>query len=669
MAQGILTPLQITAAAALLNNQGIKPLPAALTTALNTINATTLFSNFLIAVNTYLLQDFADVETLEQLLTIGNTNCPALGNSIPVAYANLDYPISPVDGSSLSPFGFTGLIEQTGNEYLGDGNTGQFCQGFMAVQGYLGTVNQFINSAVNAQTYLGPTFTNMDALVTNNISELNPEFDKFATDLYQQGQLWNPANMEYYGTPAGLLQQISVVGKFAGAFFGGLQSALLAQGLTSRNIQQLLQGQNQLTTTEFNTLQQLAYVAMTEVTGDSLNQVLQILDCTLPNINNMADLLNPVKTFPQSYNTLNVPLGAAGWQPIYNPGNSVNLAVIPAVNAVLPTASGCDELAKVIPPDQAVANKALQVSMSQLTGLPLTTFPELAQVIRGLSNRIWNPNITYQANAVVSWGSGVPTNYQAQQDVPQGIDITNPSYWLPTDLGGLNTMAGLPLIQAQTTPIATSVSSYFSTSQATGSGTNGTITTYDVIGLAVDSDNFAGQLATATTNIDTLQTAGALATLNTALTDIASAATNPQVITYIDNANAAIASIVANPTYATEVAALNTVWDYMASILSQELTYQTNGGIDYFSLQANEQTSIMAFVQQLPQYGLDRIAGGACEFLEQVADTSILGGQAIVGSMREGQNNQRLVGAQLSQDTQPSTQPAITPIPVITPVY
>jgi hypothetical protein len=230
-------------------------------------------------------------------------------------------------------------------------------------------------------------------------------------------------------------------------------------------------------------------------------------------------------------------------------------------------------------------------------------------------------------------------------------------------------MAGLPLIQAQTTPVASSVSSYFATNQATGSGTNDTITTYDVIGLAVDSDNFAGQLATVTTNIDTLQTAGALATLNTALTDIASAATNPQVITYIGNANAAIASIVGNPTYATEVAALNTAWDYMASILSQELTYQTNGGIDYFSLQANEQTSIMGFVQQLPQYGLDRIAGGACEFLEQVADTSILGGQAIVGSMREGQNNQRLRSAQLAQDTQPSSQPAIAPIPVITPVY
>jgi len=52
MAQGIVTPLQLTAAAALLNNQSLKPLPAALTAALTTIYSTTLFSNFLTAVNT-----------------------------------------------------------------------------------------------------------------------------------------------------------------------------------------------------------------------------------------------------------------------------------------------------------------------------------------------------------------------------------------------------------------------------------------------------------------------------------------------------------------------------------------------------------------------------------------------------------------------------------------
>jgi hypothetical protein len=668
MAQGIVTPLQLTASASMLNNQGINALPSALTTALATINATTLISNFLSAVNSYVTQTYANATTLQSLLTIGTSNCPALGNSIPAAYTNLPYVVTDANGDNQSPYGFTGLIQQTGNAYLGAGDLGKFCQGFMAVQGYLSIVNQFINSAVNVQTYLGPTFTSMDALVTNNISDINPDLGAFATDLYQQGQLWNPANMIAYGTPAGLLQQLAAVGRLKGGFFGGLQTALTVQGLLDTDIQQLIRGQEQLTATEFNTLQMLAYQAMKQVTGDSLAQVLAILDVTLPNIMTMADLLNPIKTFPRSYATLNVPAGAT-WQPIYQPGTSVNLAIAPLVNAVLPAASGCDELAKVIPPAQAVANKAIQVSLQQATGIPLTTVPALAQTVQGLADSNWNPAITYLANDVVNYAAPDLTVYQAQQDVPAGTDISNTDYWLPTTLGGLSTLSGLPLLQEQTAPVDSSVSTYFATQQATGSGVNGTITTCDVLGTAIDYNNFAAQLNTATTNINSLQTAGALTTLNAAYVNIAGAANNNQVLNYITDANNAIAAIVGNPSYAAQVSALNTAWNAIASALSQERTYQTQASIDYFNLQAGEQVSVMGFVLQLPQYGLQTEECGACDFLEQIANTAILGGQAIVGVMRESRNNQRLSASQLNQNLAPSSEPAVTPIPVINPVY
>lgn len=661
MTRGIVTPLQLTAAASLLNNQGINALPSALTSALASLDATTLYTNFSAAVTDYVAESFYTQSTMDLLLAIGASDCPALGNSIPAAYTN----ITPV---TQSPWGFTGLITQTGNAYLGDGDAGRFCQGFMAVQGYLNTVNQFINSSVNVQTYLGPTFTDLNALITNNISNVNSNFEGYSNDLFQQGQLWNPANMVYYGTPAGLLQQLASVGRFKGGFFGSLQTSLLAQGLTAADIQQILRGQEQLTSTQFNTLQQLAYLAMTQVKGDTLDQVMAILDVTLPNITTMADLLDPVKTYPRSYSTLQVPAGAT-WQPVFNPDTSVNLALAPVLNAVLPAASGCDELAKVIPPSQAVANKAIQIGLQQITGLPLTSVPELAQTVQGLASQQWDPTNTYLANEVVNWGSPNFTVYQAQQNVPVGIDITNTNYWLPTTLGGLNTLTGLPLLEAQTTPVASSVSSYFATSQATGSGVNGTITTCDVLGLAIDNSDFAAQLAIVLTNINSLQSAGALASLNTAYTNIASAINDAAVLTQITNANAAIAAIVANPTYATQVSALNTAWTYMASILSQEKTYQTLASIDYFNLQAGEQGSVMGFVQQLPQYGLQVENCGACDFLEQVADTTTLGGQAIVGAMREGRNNQRLGTSQLGQNLQPSSDPQVQPVPAVTPAY
>jgi len=71
----------------------------------------------------------------------------------------------------------------------------------------------------------------------------------------------------------------------------------------------------------------------------------------------------------------------------------------------------------------------------------------------------------------------------------------------------------------------------------------------------------------------------------------------------------------------------------------------------------------------LPAYGLDTDQCGACDFLEQVADTSVLGGQAIVGVMREGRNNARLNQAQLAQNLAPSSDPAVAPVPVVVPVY
>jgi len=268
------------------------------------------------------------------------------------------------------------------------------------------------------------------------------------------------------------------------------------------------------------------------------------------------------------------------------------------------------------------------------------------------------------ANAVVANGDPVPTYYRAIQDVSAGIDINNATYWIPTTLGGINTMAGLPLIQAQTTAVDSSVPTYFSTDVATGTGPDGTITTYDVLGLALDSNNFAAQLNTATSAINSLQTAGSLATLNAAYTNILSAATDAAVLTQITNANAAIAALSASPYVTT----LNTAWVYMSNLMNLSAKYTLQAGVDYFNLPANNTISTYAFVQNLPQYGLLTADGDAAEFLNNLVDTATLGGQAIVGVMREGQNTAVLNPARLYNANQIPSNPEIAPIPVVVPV-
>lgn len=675
MATSILTPLQLTATASLLQNQGIRSLPASLLTAIDTFNATTVISNWLAAVSFYKAQSFFTETTLDALLSIGSTVCPALGNSIPAApvgtYTNLINEYLTIDtiydDSTVDPSGFSMLIEQTGKAYLGDGDIGRLAQGFMAVQGYINTTNNFINTSLNANEYLGPTFTNMDNLVTGDIASINTNLPAFGQDLAAQGQLVDLSKLELYGTPAGLLQQISSVAKIQGQALPQIQEKLLAAGLSISDISTLINNNRVglfnptgVSDNEFDRLQKIAYSAFADISGDDLALILDILDITTPNITSLGQLLNPVVMFPNSFATMQTP-SPDGPIAIFGSNGAVNSNIAPTVSSYLPTASGCDELGKIIPPANATANKAIQVSLQQVGGIADNTLPEFAEVIKGYTDSVWNINDEYLVNSIVADNG---TNYLAVQDVPIGTDITDTDYWTPTNLGGLSTMADLPLIQAQTTPVDSSVTSYFDTSIATGSGPGGVITTYDVLGLALDINDFASQLDTATTAINALQGAGSLNTLNTAYTTILAAGNDAAVLTQITNANNAIAALSASPYVTT----LNTAWNYMANYLNIEKGYQIQAGVDYFNLQAGEKVSVYGFVQNLPAYGQLTQAGDAAEYLENIADTNTLGGQAIVGVLREGRNQVRLQDAGILTANQIPADPPVDPIPEIVPV-
>jgi len=81
------------------------------------------------------------------------------------------------------------------------------------------------------------------------------------------------------------------------------------------------------------------------------------------------------------------------------------------------------------------------------------------------------------------------------------------------------------------------------------------------------SSNTIGVTFTATGVGSGTGTASQLAALNTAYTNILSAANDAAVITQITNANAAIAALSASPYVTT----LNTAWTYMSNYLNLEL--------------------------------------------------------------------------------------------------
>jgi hypothetical protein len=394
----------------------------------------------------------------------------------------------------------------------------------------------------------------------------------------------------------------------------------------------------------------------------------------------MADLLDQTIIFPNSYTTLQTP-SPEGPVLVYGSDGSVNMNLADNVSAYLASPNGCEDLGKVIPPAQAVSNKAVQVAFEQITNVTNAALPTLAATINTAPRTPWNVNASYLANDLVANAPAVnglaqlsPSTifYRAQQDVPVGTNINDTDFWLPTTIDGLNTMSGLPLIQAQTTAIDSSVASYFSSNVATGSGPDGTITTCDVIGTAIDSGNIAAQLdiaRSAMANIVSLD-AGNIGRINSAYTAIAAATSGTDVVANIAKANGNIANIYTNGTAAVvaNVAVLNGAWSVIANVLSTEKTYQTKAGIDYTNLQAGEKVSTMGFVQQLPTYGTQTSSCGPAYFIEQIANTSIIGGQAIVGAMREGRNNARLSTARMYNTNQVPSTPEVAPIPAITPV-
>lgn len=390
---GLLSPLQLEAGAGLLSNSASGyGLASTFVAQIDSYRATLVGSLH----TTLSLQTTANLQssTVQSLQTIGASTIPALGDSVPTAYQNTNYPVVPSPVVYLIPTYngngmFSGQIANIGNSYLGNGDVGKFSQIFSAASGYASLVNVFINSAINANSnnYLGPTYNqaasglgNMDNLISGDISKLTLAFSAFGEDLGNLGEAIDLANLEEFGTPAALLQQLANVANINGTL-PCVETALLAAGLTLTEVNDLVSNNKLsatnttgLTENQFNTLQKKAYVGLTNIAGDCLDQVLTVLGVTTPNITQMSDLLDPAMIFPNSYPSLTF-AGPNGPELIYSDNGDVNQILV----STGPT--GCEELGKIIPPAQAIANRSIGTTWAQVKNISQVSLPELAAIL------------------------------------------------------------------------------------------------------------------------------------------------------------------------------------------------------------------------------------------------------------------------------------------------
>lgn len=379
MAQTTVTPLQLTAGVGLYNNTGL----VANTDLANNITAyqsTSFIANIVFTMGQAVSNVTLAVtpSTITALSSIGaNVSAnylPVLGDSIP---SNIAY---------VANTGVSSIITANTTTIMGSGDLSKFIQAYGAAAGYIAVTNPLITSAVNATTsdFLGPTFTTMDNLITGDLTTITLALDDFGADINDLGELFTLVN---FGTPAALLQQLSIVGDIVDGTVPAVRDALLAAGITDQNIADLVNNNVQslfnpqgLTPAQFDTLQKRAYPALCEVKGAALESVLSIFGVVTPNINAMCELLNPVKIFPRSFASLTLPT-PNGPVLIYNLDGTVNQQIEPTLNSGSVSPVGCDELGKIIPRDQAAANRALQIAFGQIKNSALTSLPQLAEVL------------------------------------------------------------------------------------------------------------------------------------------------------------------------------------------------------------------------------------------------------------------------------------------------
>ena len=291
------------AGAGLLSNVGLA-VPSALTGTIGNFTSLPITSQFSDIVSG--ASGLLSGGTLDSLRTLGADAFPALTNAIPGAgllSGDIASALNVVAPGGMADGGLTGLIGSVSSGMLGGGDLSQFSQIFSSAQGYAGIANQFLNSTQNIAgltSTFGPLTGGMDSLMTGSFSQVSEAFGALGGDLGNLGNLIDMNNLSNLGDPSALVKQLANVG----GLVPGVESALRSAGLDGSAIAQLATGSLPNISASAN---KLLYEGMTKITGGELAQVKNILGVSTPNINSMADLLNPAKILPTSFPSLTMP--------------------------------------------------------------------------------------------------------------------------------------------------------------------------------------------------------------------------------------------------------------------------------------------------------------------------------------------------------------------------
>lgn len=492
----------------------------------------------------------------------------------------------------------------------------EFCNSFISAFSTVNSVNQSINAVNNSDTFLTGAYSNMNDLISADIAGVSLSTVDFGTDLENLGKAIDLKQIETFGLPSNLLRTLAK----NLAITTDLSLALLASGLTSSEIANITGGVTPNLSTQ---KEQQIYGAFLIIQGENLAHILAPLQCRTSGFDSLADLLNLKKLFPISYASLTVPIYNAIPGPtnsktyylIYQDGG-VNLTldspaiqeyvgtiipkgkppifektVNPANFVQLPKGFG-SYLNGIIPYDQSIAAGAFSYTMRQIRNIQVIDTEKFAKVAKGIENT--------EGLGLIS-GTNKPTNQDA-------ID-------------------------------------YATVRQALGSGPFGTLTMSDFFGCMSGLPYPWKKIVQRITECQTDNLASIYSGLYTTLSTYTPPGDlNTPVQNYIDQANAEIAAILTSKPIQSRY--LNTYWDVLGTQLKIEqrtrYSYITPVPVPKDLFLSSYLSSATIFVDSIPQMAQDTRPHMSAQTLEAIADLSDLGGQSVVGQMRQERNQVRL---------------------------
>ena len=416
--QGKHSPLSVNVLCALLQNSGLT-INANATALMGSSTSTSNYSAGTLVLDTILSDITSSIKlaydlltatsitqtTYDNLISIGSSSIPILGNSKPSSYTD-------AYTGELTSYGFLRLLAlQAYTEFnYGTGTYPEFINSFSLCETFKQQQNATIASLINSKDYLKGIYSNMNDLTTSDITGVNLATVYWGQDLIASGKVIDLKNIDKFGSPYILLktlQSYNAVTKAIGI-------ALLASDLTTTEINDLLSNSTATLGQE-----KKLYNAFTLIKGTDLTDVLVILNVQTKNLDSLADVLNPQKLFPNSYKSLTVP----SYNTNPNIANSKIYYLIYQNDGIDShiVSDYKDYLGGILPTDIGIACGAFSMAMQQIKNISNMNIEKFAQVVTNLEvtvgltvNGTSSPNnndVLDTMIAQLALGSGVNGTY------------------------------------------------------------------------------------------------------------------------------------------------------------------------------------------------------------------------------------------------------------------